>query len=152
MSKSYEYVNGYIQILLRSDPVSGQIHYCGGANIKRFFPITRETHGLYSNPAFRGVQLLRSKTVVPLVLDSGGEAKSEAAPPCEPVSDSDGWFRETLDLNGLPSDFPERAGPVLVRSLVGLILEVSRPEQKLPEDLSNPADLERFLDGLASNK
>ena len=59
---SYEYKNDYLYIIIRQAPEHGPRTYalCYGIDIRKFDPLFRGTSGICSNPAFKGLQLLRA--------------------------------------------------------------------------------------------
>lgn len=149
--KEATYVNGYLHIHFRQTGESGhpRFLYCAGVNIRRFRPLTWGTHGQFMNPAFRGLQLLRLKFLIPSVQEAGGKVKRVSNPDCGELPSGDGWFRESFELDGLPEDYPAQVLLPCVRYLVQAVLGVARPGTPLPSDMDDPVGLERQLDDLA---
>jgi hypothetical protein len=58
--KTYDYINGFMYFVIRPDKSRGDgtFIYCSGVNLFRFLLITKGRHGLGSNPAMRGLQLV----------------------------------------------------------------------------------------------
>ena len=91
--RSYEYKNNFLYIILRQVPEEGpQAYvYCSGINISRFDPICWGKFGICSNPAFKGLQLLRAD-VAARSLKLGVKPKNADHIPCIPISPrGDGW-------------------------------------------------------------
>jgi len=101
------------------------------------------------NPAFRGLQLLRLKFLIPAVQECGGRVRRLNTFDCTAVPQGEGWFRESFELSDVPKDFTERILQPCVRYLVDVILKVARPGMPLPESMSNAVQVEEELDRLA---
>ena len=73
---SYEYKNDYLYIIIRQAPEYGpKAHLlCCGIDIRRFDPLCRGTHGICSNPAFKGLQLLRAD-IAAIALRKGASSR-----------------------------------------------------------------------------
>ena len=149
--KEPAYVNGYLHIHFRRTGESGnpRLLYCAGVNIRRFRPLTWGTHGQFMNPAFRGLQLLRLKFLIPSVQEAGGKVRRVTNADCGEVPSGDGWFRESFELDGLPEDYPVQVLLPCVRYLVQAVLKVARPGTPVPLQMEDPVQLERQLDELA---
>jgi len=59
---SHEYKNDFLSIIFRPVPegLQGSFLCCLSINIARFASLTRSSFGICSNPAFKGLQLLRA--------------------------------------------------------------------------------------------
>ena len=60
--RSFEYKNGFLYIMIREEPgpdPDRYIYRCG-INLSRFCPLSWRKGGICSNPAVRGIQLLRT--------------------------------------------------------------------------------------------
>jgi len=151
--KETAYVNGYIHLIFRKlgEESENRFVYCAGVNMTRFRPLTWGTHGQFMNPAFRGLQLLRLKFLIPAVQEFGGRVRRPSTTDCGEVPEGEGWFRETFELLDVPEDFPEQILQNSVRYLIEVILKVARPGMPPPQAISDPAQLEKELDHLAAS-
>lgn len=154
MTTLARFINEHIYLIFRS-AVSEDgrkcLLFCSGVNTTRFRPLTRGKHGNASNPSFRGLQLLRLRTVVPKVLELGGKVELICGDHCEPAPIGDGWFSESMELHGVPESLAAQMLPECVGSLVGVILKVCFPGMELPANVGEyePGQLDAYLDSLA---
>lgn len=150
--RSFEYKNDFLYIVIRQSPEHGTkaYAYCCGINISRFDPVCWRKAGICSNPAFKGLQLLRAG-VSAFALKKGIRTRSGANVPCGPMTPrGDGWYRESTLLI-------EDASPKMIRNilafsvmdLVKTVLSVCAPEAKLPETLPSPPALQRYLESMS---
>ena len=60
--RSFEYKNAFLYIVIRQEPELGpdSYLYCCGINLSRFCRLSWRKGGICSNPAVRGIQLLRT--------------------------------------------------------------------------------------------
>jgi len=151
--KHNAYVNGYLYVNFRwsGEGEDAVLTYCGGVNIRRFRPLTWGRHGQFMNPAFRGLQLLRLRVVIPAVQQMGGTVTRIKENPCPQLPEGEGWFRESFELKGVPEDFPDRHLVPFARELAYLVVKVCLPGAEIPADVSAPARLEAFLDSLPAS-
>ena len=149
---SYEYKNDYLYIVIRQAPEEGPkaYVYCCGINISRFDPICWGKAGICSNPAFKGLQLLRAD-VSSFALKHGLRTKNAEHIPCAAMTPKgDGWYRENPLL--LVQASPKAVQDILefsVRDLVQTVLTVCAPDAKLPARLPNPPELQKYLESLS---
>lgn len=150
--KSFEYKNDYLYIVIRQAPEQGQKSYafCCGINISRFDPICWGKAGICSNPAFKGLQLLRAD-VSAFALKKGLTTRNAGQIPCGPMTPrGDGWYRESTLL--IEEATPKAVQAMLefsVMNLVKTVLTVCAPDAKLPAKLPNPPELRKFLDSMS---
>jgi hypothetical protein len=151
--RSFEYKNDYLYIVIRQAPEMGPSAYvyCCGINIERFDPICWGKAGICSNPAFKGLQLLRAD-VSAFGLKLGVQTKSAEHIPCGPISPrkGNGWYRENALL--IVSATPKIVQKILefsVRDLVQTVLAICAPEAKLPARLLNPPEMQKYLESLS---
>src|SRR5208337_840373 len=106
--KSFEYINDFLFFVINPDQSrgDGSYIYCSGADLFRFLPITKGRHGLASNPAMRGLQLV-NMGVRDLAL-SEGVTITPAKGGCAGIAHtSGGWYSERLLIEKAPGSFPE---------------------------------------------
>ena len=149
--KSYKYINDFIFFALTPDQKmgDGSYIYCSGADLFRFLPITKGRHGLASNPALRGLQLVnldvremalsREATIKPVSGDCAGIAHT-----------SGGWYSERLLIENAPASFPEEVISYGVINLVKKIIKACTFPDIAPEMLLQPDELQVFLESLCS--
>ena len=60
--RSFEYKNAFLYVVIREEPGLGpdSYIYCCGINLSRFCRLSWKKAGICSNPAVRGIQLLRT--------------------------------------------------------------------------------------------
>ncbi len=150
--RSYEYKNEYLYIVIRQAPDHGPDAYtfCCGINISRFDPLCWGKAGICSNPAFKGLQLLRSD-VSGFALKRGLRTKNAEHIPCAPMTPrGDGWYREnTLLIEQASSKTIQDILEFSVMDLVKTVLAVCAPDAKLPARLPNPPEMQKFLESLS---
>ncbi len=92
--RSFEYKNDYFYIIIRQVPEQGPkaYAYCCGINISRFDPLCWGKAGICSNPAFKGLQLLRAD-VSTYALKKGITTRNAAAASRTAIEDATTRFR-----------------------------------------------------------
>ncbi len=147
--RSYEYKNDFLYIVIRQAPELGpQAYvYCCGINISRFDPLCWGKAGICSNPAFKGLQLLRAD-VANFALNKGVQPKNAEHIPCGPMTPrGDGWYRENVLL--LEKATTKAVQDILefsVMDLVRTVMSVCAPDAKLPAKLPNPPAMQQWLE------
>lgn len=151
--RSFEYKNEYLYIVIRQAPEHGPKAYvfCCGINIARFDPICWGKAGICSNPAFKGLQLLRAD-VSAFGLKLGIQTKNAEQIPCGQLTPQkgNGWYRENALL--LVEASPKAVQKILefsVRDLVQTVLYVCAPDEKLPSRLPTPPQMQKYLESLS---
>lgn len=150
MKKSYEYRNEFLYFVIRADESrrKGSLVYCSGVNISRFFPVTRGRHGIGTNPAMRGLQLVNLH-VRDMALSQGATPKRMRGNDCAGLVPTDEtWYTELLLIEDAPESFPEEMIDYCVTNLLRKIFKAVLLEAPLPERLLNPDELQVFLDSL----
>ncbi|HXY54281.1 MAG TPA: hypothetical protein VEM40_06395 [Nitrospirota bacterium] len=150
--RSYEYKNDFLYIIIRQTPEQGPnaYLYCCGINISRFDPICWGKAGICSNPAFKGLQLLRAD-VSAFAKKIGVQVKNAENVPCGPMSPhGDGWYRENaLMIDEASPRAIEQILEFSVKDLIQTVMTVCAPEAKLPDKLPNPPAMQKFLESLS---
>lgn len=151
--RSYEYKNDYLYIVIRQAPDLGpkSYIYCCGINIARFDPICWGKAGICSNPAFKGLQLLRAD-VSAFGLTLGIQTKNAEQIPCGPLTPQKGtgWYRENTLL--IVEASPKAIQKILefsVRDLVKTVLAICAPEAKFPAKFPNSREMQKYLESLS---
>jgi hypothetical protein len=151
--RSFEYKNDYLYIIIRQAPEHGPkaYIYCCGINIARFDPICWGKAGICSNPAFKGLQLLRAD-VSAFALEQGIRTKNAEQIPCGPLSPQkgNGWYRENaLLIVGASPTAVKKILEFSVRDLVQTVLAVCASGEMLPARLQNPPQMQKYLESLS---
>lgn len=150
--RSFEYKNDYFYIVIRQIPEYGDrgYAYCCGINVSRFDPLCWQKAGICSNPAFKGLQLLRAD-VSAYSHKLRLTIKNAEHIPCAPMTPrGDGWYRERTLL--IDEASPAKIQQILdfsVQDLLKTVLSVCAPDVKLPVKLPNPPGLQKYLDSLS---
>jgi hypothetical protein len=151
--RSFEYKNDYLYVIIRQAPEHGPKAYifCCGINIARFDPICWGKAGICSNPAFKGLQLLRAD-VSAYAQKQGIRTKNAEQIPCGPLSpqQGDGWYRENaLLIVEASTTAAQSLLEFSVRDLVQTVLAVCASDAKLPARLPNPPQMQKYLESLS---
>jgi hypothetical protein len=149
--RSYEYKNDYLYIVIRQAPDQGpQAYlYCCGINISRFDPVCWGKAGICSNPAFKGLQLLRAD-VSNHALKLGVKTKNADQMNCGPITprNAEGWYRENMLIDKASPKKIQELLEFSVMDLVKTVLSVCAPDAMLPARLPNPPAMQRWLESL----
>ncbi len=146
--RSYEYKNDFLYFVIRpgKDRSRDQLIYCSGVNISLFSAITSGRHGIASNPAMRGLQLV-NLDVRDLILSRGATPKTLRGNDCSSITPArDTWYTELLSIQNAPVSLPDEIIDFGVISLLKKIYTASRRELHLPADMPGPQDLQSFLE------
>ncbi|MBF0506102.1 MAG: hypothetical protein HQL09_04640 [Nitrospirae bacterium] len=149
--KKYEYINEFLFFVIRPDQSGskGAYIYCSGADLFRFLPITKGRHGLDSNPAMRGLQLVNIG-VREMALSHGVTIKPVPGDCAGIAPTSGGWYSERLLMENAPESFPEEVINYGVINLVKKIIKACTLTDAAPETRVEPEELQSFLEGLCS--
>ena len=148
VGKACEYINDFLYFTMRTDKSRGDgtFIYCSGVNLTRFLPITRGRHGLGSNPALRGLQIVKCG-VRDLALSRSASPGTVRGLDCSAILPTDEtWFRESLLIENAPINFPEEVVKFSVRDLLRSIFKACRLEMNLPDELPGPVELQHFIE------
>ncbi len=147
MSDLFSYANKFMYFILSSDPGgTGSWLYCSGVSMSQFLPMTRGRHGLASNPAMRGLQIVDMNLCRDLN-DCGAKISTVKGNPCDPLVPRIGdWYRQLLligDADGqMLKELVSRKPIELVRSVFKACMIV---DIVLPEAAPQADDFEAFL-------
>lgn len=147
---SCEYKNDYLYLIIRQAPEHGPRTYllCCGIDIMRFDPLCRGTHGICSNPAFKGLQLMRAD-ISAIALKKGAASRKTGYDACMLMAPrGEGWYRDTMLLDNVT---PKMAREILefgVMDLVKKVLTVCAPGAPLPKKLPTPPALQKYIESL----
>jgi hypothetical protein len=147
---SYEYKNDYLYIIIRQAPELGPAAalLCCGVNMTTFAPLCRGSHGICSNPAFKGLQLLRTDLAA-FAIANGVRLGRTGYGDCMLISPKgEGWYRESLLLDNSTPRIAKTIVQFAVRDLLKKVLTVAAPEAVIPKKLPDPQQLQRFIRSL----
>ena len=150
--RSFEYKNAFLYVVIREEPRLGSDSYiyCCGINLSRFCRLSWRKGGICSNPAVRGIQLMRTHVSrfaaeQGMIADNGEGVDIFAAAPS-----GDGWWNESpLRIAGAT---PEQIGELLefsVMDLVRTVLIVCVPDVQVPAAFLDEAGMQKFLESLS---
>jgi len=151
---SYEYKNGYLYLVVREAPEHGPNAFllCCGIDILKFRPFARSVHGICSNPAYRGLQLMRAD-ITAFATSKGAVPKKTGFAECMFVSPpGEGWYRDSMLLTGATPKVAREVMAFGVRDLLKKVLTVCAPTEPLPKELPNPPALEKQIDSLVRKR
>jgi hypothetical protein len=147
---SHQYINEFLYFIIKPalGRGNGAFILCSGVNLSRFLPITKQRHGLASNPALRGLQLVKIR-VCDLAIARGALPKIIRGNECAGLTPTDeGWFTEILLIENAPESFPEETIDYCAMALLKSIFKACRLEVVLPDKLPKPDELQLFIEGV----
>jgi len=150
--QSFEYKNAFLYVVIREEPGAGPGNYIftSGINTRWFCRLAWKKAGICSNPAVRGIQLLRTHVSRyaaehGMVADNAEGVDIFAASP-----GGNGWWNESpLRIEGAS---PEQASELLefsVMDLVRTVLVVCVPDVQVPAAFLDEAAMQKFLESLS---
>jgi hypothetical protein len=146
----HEYRNDFLSIMIRpaSGGPAGAFLCCFSINISRFTALSRGSYGICSNPAFKGLQLLRAD-VSAFAREKGVTPRSAGEKACADISPhGHGWYHENLLIENASGPFLRELLRVSVMSLVRKVLLVCKPDLKLPDEFPDPGALQKYIESL----
>jgi hypothetical protein len=150
--RSFEYKNAFLYVVIREEPgaLPGSCIFSCGINTRWFCRLAWKKAGICSNPAVRGIQLLRTH-VSRFAAEHGMTAeKAEGVDVFNPAPRGDGWWNEDpLRIEGAT---PERMRDILefsVMDLVRTVLAVCVPDAQVPAAFLDEAAMQKFLESLS---
>ncbi len=144
-----EYRNDFFSIVIReSGSKQGSYLFCSGISIPRFDPICWGKAGICSNPAFKGLQLLRAD--VSAYALKRGIVTRNAEEPCDSTgSRGDGWYQENaLMIEGASPDVIQEILEFSVHDLVQTVLTACSADVQVPTRYLDPDAMQHFLESL----
>jgi len=149
--QSHKYINDFLYFVIKPYQPGGKgaLVYCSGVNLGRFLPITKGRHGLASNPALRGLQLV-NHDVRSLALSSGATPKAIRGNYCAGIAPTtDMWYTELLLIENANDSFPAEVINYGVINLLKKIIQACMLQGvSLPDTLPKPDELEVFIEDL----
>ena len=147
MSDFFRYSNKFMYFILNRDESDERSWlYCSGVSMSRFLPVTRGRHGLASNPAMRGLQIVDLQLRKELI-DHGARTEAVKGNPCDAVVPKEGdWYRQLLLIRDTDGQIVKE---LLGRCPLGLVNSVFKAcrisDVELPETVPPASELESLL-------
>jgi hypothetical protein len=148
---SFEYRNAFLYVVIREAGAQpGSYIFYSGINTRWFCRLAWKKAGICSNPAVRGIQLLRTH-VSAFAAERGMIAeKAEGVDLSSMAPHGDGWWNEDPLL--LEKVAPEEIRKLLefsVMDLVRTVLAVCVPGVQIPARFPDEAAMQKFLESLS---
>jgi hypothetical protein len=149
---SFDYKNTFLYVVIREEPGPGPASYiyrCG-INLSRFCPLSWRKGGICSNPAVRGIQLLRTHVSAFAAKQGMIVEKTNGIDSSPDTPHGEGWYHE--QPLRLEQAAPERIRELLefsVMDLVKTVLVVCVPDARLPAVFPDAAAMQKFLESLS---
>lgn len=152
--KSYEYINDFLYFVIKPDGKgrgNNAFFYCSGVNISRFLPITKGRHRLGQNPAEKGLQSV-NLGVRSLALSHRATPRTIRGNDCAGIAPAknDLWYSDLLLIENAPESLPDEIINYAVVNLLKKIFLACMMEEKMPDNLLNPDELQTFLEAMCS--
>ena len=149
---SWEYKNAFLYIGIREEAgaAPGRYIFSCGINTRWFCRLAWKKAGICSNPAVRGIQLLRTHVSAfaarhGMVADKADGIDIFAAAPR-----GDGWWNEDpLRIEGASPGRMRELLEFSVMDLVRTVLAVCVPDVKVPAAFLDEAAMQKFLESLS---
>ncbi len=150
--RSFEYKNAFLYVVIREEPRLGtdSYLYCCGINLSRFCRLSWRKGGICSNPAARGIQLLRTHVSAFAARQGMVVHKEKGFDSAPIVPHGEGWYHEDPLL--LAHAVPDKIGELLefsVMDLVKTVLVVCVPEARLPTSFPDAVAMQKYLESLS---
>lgn len=150
--RSLEYKNAFLYVVIREETgkAPGNYIFQSGINTRWFCRLAWKKAGICSNPAVRGIQLLRTHVSRFAAKHGMTAEKADDIAPFSLAPGSDGWWNENpLRIEGASADTMRELLEFSVMDLVKTVLAVCAPDARVPESFLDPAALQKFLESLS---
>ena len=146
-ASTYEYINDYMYFVIR--PQGGSVELCSGVNISGFSALTKGRHGLSSNPAVRGLQLVGLDAKA-MAQGRGAAIKTIRGRSCSAISvtTDDLWYSELMLIEDASEGFYEELLYFCSSSLIKKIIKACMFDDSLPQEPIMPEAMNNFIEGL----
>jgi hypothetical protein len=151
-SRSLEYKNAFLYVVIREETgaARGSYVFYSGINTRWFCRLSWKKAGICSNPAVRGIQLLRTHVSRFAAEHDMIADKAEGIDLFAMAPGGDGWWNEDpLRIEGAS---PEQIRELLefsVMDLVRTVLVVCVPGAQIPVAFLDEASMQKFLESLS---
>ncbi len=150
--RSFEYKNAFLYVVIREEPRLGQDSYlyCCGINLSRFCRLSWRKGGICSNPAVRGIQLLRTHVSAFAAKQGMIASKAKGIDAGLITPHGEGWYHEhPLKLEKAT---PNKISGLLefsVMDLVKTVLVVCVPDEVVPASFPDAVAMQKYLESLS---
>ncbi len=147
MADLLRYNNKFMYFILSRDESSADSWlYCSGVSMSQFLPITRGRHGLASNPAMRGLQIVDMNLSRDLT-DRGAKISAVKGNPCDPLVPKTGdWYRQFLLIGNADGDMvSELAGRGPLELVKSIFKACMISDIAIPDAVPSAEEFEAFL-------
>ena len=150
--RSFEYKNAFLYVVIREEPKLGRDAwlYCCGINLSLFCRLSWRKGGICSNPAVRGIQLLRAHVSAFAARQGMIVEKERSIDPTLMAPHDHGWYHQ--DPLRLERTSPEKIRALLefsVMDLVKTVLVVCVPDAEIPSAFLDAGAMQKFLESLS---
>ncbi len=148
--KEIAYKNNYFYFIIRL--IDDKIClYCSGVNISRFLPLTIGRHRLGQNPVEKGLQSV-NYGVRSLLISKDAVIKSIQGNLCSDVINKgdDLWYTESFKIEDCALEVVSDVISYAVLNLLKKIFTALMLEEKVPERLPDPFEMEGYLKDLCN--
>jgi len=150
--RSFEYKNAFLYVVIREkpEPVPDSYIYCCGINLSQFCRLSWKKAGICSNPAVRGIQLLRTHVSAFATKQGMIVTKGKIIESTPIVPHGEGWYHENpLRLKHATPDKIRKLLEFSVMDLVRTVLVVCVPDAKIPTDFPHAVAMQKYLESLS---
>jgi len=151
--RSFEYKNAFLYVVIREEPGLGPDTgiYCCGINLSRFCRLSWRKGGICSNPAVRGIQLLRTHVSAFAAKQGMSVTKKIGINAALITPHGEGWYHETpLRLEKTTPDKIRELLEFSAMDLVRTVLVVCVPDAKIPTAFPDAIAMEKYLESLST--
>ena len=149
---SFEYRNAFLYVVIQEEPGQdpGSYLYCCGINLHLFCRLAWRKAGICSNPAVRGIQLLRTHVAAfaaehGMIIEKAKEFDASAL-----IPHNHGWYhQDPMRLKQASSEKMKSLLEFSVMDLVKTVLVVCVPDARVPAALPAAAELQKYLESLS---
>jgi hypothetical protein len=148
--RSFEYKNDFLYVIIREEPGPDSYLFFCGINTSRFCRLAWRKGGICSNPAVRGIQLLRTHVSAFAAKQGMIVTKAEGVDSAPITPDGHGWYHQ--DPLRLEQAAPEKVRDLLefsVMDLVRTVLVVCVPDAQIPTAFPDAASMQKYLESLS---
>lgn len=150
--RSFEYKNAFLYVVIREEPRLGpeSYLYCCGINLSRFCRLSWRKGGICSNPAVRGIQLLRTHASDFAAKQGMTASRAEGIDSAAITPHGEGWYHEhPLRLDRTRTERIRALLDYSVMDLVKTVLAVCVPDVRIPDAFPNSGGMQRYLESLS---
>ena len=150
--RSFEYKNAFLYIVIRQEPGpdTDSYLYCCGINLSRFCRLSWRKGGICSNPAVRGIQLLRTHVSAFAAEQGMIVTKARNIDGTSITPHGEGWYHERpLRLKHAAAGRIRNLLEFSVMDLVKTVLAVCVPDVRIPTAFPDSVAMQKYLESLS---